>query len=88
MALELNGSKQYPSRSELVQFGRLTCGLSKVSVEGVIEHVCGGVNQALEDMVSYAQMHPDFEAAMQKLTAVFRDGIVSLEVRKQRFDAM
>lgn len=37
LALELNGSKKYPSRQELIRFGRQACGLSNGSVSSMLE---------------------------------------------------
>jgi serine/threonine-protein kinase HipA len=79
LALTLNGSKQYPSRRELLQFGRQACGLSKAGVDSVVEQVTAGVKQAVIDMQTYTQDHPDFEMTMSHLAAVFEGGIGSGE---------
>ena len=43
LALTLNGTKQYPSQQELLQFGRQACGLSKAGVDAVVQRVVAGV---------------------------------------------
>ena len=75
LALALNGTKQYPTRHALLQFGRQACGLSKAGVDAVVEQVIAGVRQALIDMQTYTQDHPDFEMTMTHLAAVFAGGI-------------
>lgn len=75
LALTLNDTKKYPSRQELIRFGRHACGLSKAQVDAIVERVVFGVRQAVGDMQTYTQAHPDFELTMQHLTVVFEEGI-------------
>jgi hypothetical protein len=44
-------------------------------VDAVVEQVIAGVRQALIDMQTYTQDHPDFEMTMTHLAAVFAGGI-------------
>ena len=75
LALELNGTKKYPSRQELLQFGRHSCGLSKATVNIVVEKVLQGVIQTMSDMQEFTKKHPDFELPMTHLTSIFEEGI-------------
>lgn len=78
LALELNGSKQYPSRQVLMQFGRQACGLSKTSVNSMFDQVLHGVIKSIHDMNAFTQLHPDFELPMNHFCAVFQEGIESV----------
>ncbi len=78
LALKLNGSKQYPSRQELMQFGRHACGLSRAAVNSIFDQVLHGVTQSIHDMDAFTQSHPDFELPMKHFCAVFQEGIESV----------
>jgi serine/threonine-protein kinase HipA len=71
LALELNGSKQYPSRSQLVQFGRNACGLSRQVSESILREVAKGIRQAVAEIESYAREHPDFRKTADYLSRLF-----------------
>ncbi|WP_159077460.1 type II toxin-antitoxin system HipA family toxin [Polynucleobacter rarus] len=80
LALELNGSKQYPSYQKLIQFGRQACGLSKASVNSIFDRVIQGVSKSILDMNAFTQSHPDFEKPMEHFCKVFQDGIESMNL--------
>lgn len=79
LALEFNGSKQYPTRKQLVQFARQSCGLSNQNTEIVLANTITGVEKALVEMQAYAKNHPDFQARTEYFTNVFSQGLLSLE---------
>lgn len=75
LALELDGSKQFPSRKQLGQFGRQSCGLSSRKVEMILAQVANGVSRAVTDIQKYAGSNPDFQAAAEILSNVFSGGL-------------
>ncbi|MES2536306.1 MAG: type II toxin-antitoxin system HipA family toxin [Pseudomonadota bacterium] len=75
MALELAGTKSYPDRKQLVNFGRVACKLSQGRVTAILTQVAGGVLQASADMKKYAGRHADFKPAAEHLAAVFKFGL-------------
>lgn len=75
LALELDGSKKFPSRKQIIQFGRQTCGLSSSQVEQILDNVTRGIDLAIKDMQLYAQSHPDFESTAEYLSNVFSGGL-------------
>ena len=78
LALELNGSKGYPSRKQLIQFGRQSCGLSNRQAEMTLEQVADGVEKALAEMKDYLGRNPDFQAGAECLCRVFFQGLEEL----------
>ncbi|MDP2828356.1 MAG: type II toxin-antitoxin system HipA family toxin [Sulfuricellaceae bacterium] len=82
LALELNGSKQFPTRRQLVQFGRQACGLSSRQVEHMLANIAQGVDRAAREMQGYTQEHPDFKSTANHLTKVFARGIAHLTAPK------
>lgn len=75
MALEIDGAKAYPSRKQLLQFARQSCGLSKQNAETVLAKVAQGVEKALAEMQAYAASHPDFQGSADHFSRVFSDGL-------------
>ena len=75
LALHLDGSKKFPSRSQLIQFGRQACGLTNKRVETVVAQVAHGVEQACLEMEAYAGIHSEFQLSAKHLTKIFRKGI-------------
>ena len=77
-ALEMGGSKRFPTRAQLVTYGRQACGLTNKKVESIIEQVVHGVEQACREMELYAAKHEDFQSAADVLMKIFNEGIAEL----------
>ena len=75
MALSLAGSKAWPSKAKLFAYGRLACQLSSTQVRQVHERVLAGVELAGRELERYAQAHPNFAGAAQRLQAMFAKGL-------------
>lgn len=75
MALEIDGSKAYPTLAQLMGFARSACGLSKQTAAGVMHQVAQGVALALNEMQHYAASKPDFATSAAHFSQVFREGI-------------
>jgi serine/threonine-protein kinase HipA len=79
LALEIDGSKQFPTRKQLVQYARQSCGLSNRNTEMILAQVANGVEMALTEMQAYSEKNPDFQCMGKQLTKVFSKGLESLE---------
>ena len=62
MALKLNKSQSYPSRKELIEFGKSFCSVSKPEI--VIERISDAMGKALSDQVD--RVHPDLYKGLHK----------------------
>lgn len=78
LALEIDGSKQYPTRKQLVQFARQSCGLTNRNAEVILAQVAIGVEKALAEMQAYSEKTPDFQRVEKHLANVFSKGLASL----------
>jgi serine/threonine-protein kinase HipA len=78
LALELNGSKSFPSRNQLVQFGRQSCGLSSQKSIKILDQIANGVTMATTEMQLYCGLNPDFQTTAEHLTRVFSSGLLTL----------
>jgi serine/threonine-protein kinase HipA len=74
LALTLGGSKAFPDRRRLSDFGRRACGLSKGQVDEALERVRSGVEGACADMLEYIAEHSDFARTGEHLIATFKQG--------------
>jgi len=75
LALTLAGSKAFPDRRRLSDFGRRACGLGKGQVDEVLERVRSGVEGACADIREYIAAHSDFARAGEHLIATFTQGL-------------
>lgn len=75
LALTLGGSKAFPDRRRLSDFGRRACGLSKGQVDEALERVRSGVEGTCADMREYIAEHSDFARAGEHLIATFKQGL-------------
>ena len=78
LALDLNGSKRYPSRKELIQFARQSCGLQNKIAETILAKIAEGVELAIREMNVYAKTHSDFHPTAVYLSKVFTSGVENL----------
>ncbi len=74
LALTLGGSKAFPERGRVSDFGRRACGLSKAQVDEALERVRSGVEGASADIREYMREHTDFERTGESLIATFSTG--------------
>lgn len=75
MALELAGSKSYPTLKQLKSFARQYCGLSKQNTEAILAATVQGVERALSEMQEYARSHPGFAISAETFSRTFRAGL-------------
>ena len=75
LALSLGGSKQFPDRKALVDFGRRTCNLQAARVATLLDQVVEGVLRAVSTIQEYAKERPDFALTADRLQAVFHRGM-------------
>lgn len=75
LALSLGGSKQFPDRKALVDFGRRTCDLQAARVATLLDQVVEGVLRGVSTIQEYAKERPDFALTADRLQAVFHRGM-------------
>jgi serine/threonine-protein kinase HipA len=75
MGLLLGGSKAWPKRQMLVQFGRTSCNLSEARCNELLARVQDGMTQAMAELSSYRSAHPEFEAVGGKMLAAWSAGL-------------
>lgn len=75
MALLLGGSKAWPKRKMLVQFGRSSCGLSEARCNGLLARVQYGMSCAMKELSDYRGGNPEFERVGEKMTAAWTAGL-------------
>lgn len=74
LALTLGGTKSWPGRKQLVDFGRQACGLPQRRVTETLQQVANGLGLALEEMRAYQRQHPEFSQTAEHLAKIFNDG--------------
>jgi serine/threonine-protein kinase HipA len=75
LALTLGGSKAFPNRAQLSDFGRRACGLTRAHVADVLARVCSGVERAVAEIRDYIAEHDDFTTAGEHLVTTFERGL-------------
>jgi serine/threonine-protein kinase HipA len=75
LALSLRGSKAFPDRARLTDFGQRSCGLTPSTVKLLLERVTTGVAGALAEMRAYARAHPDFAPGAKVFADAFERGL-------------
>jgi serine/threonine-protein kinase HipA len=75
LALTLGGTKAFPERSVLIDFGRRACGLSKATALRVLERVATGVDAVAAEISQFAKDHRGFGRAAESLQAAFVRGL-------------
>ncbi|OAE13742.1 phosphatidylinositol kinase [Pseudomonas simiae] len=75
MGLLLGGSKAWPKRKMLVQFGRSACNLTEARCNELLHRVYSGMNRAMVELSDYGSTHPEFEAVGEKMLAAWAAGL-------------
>lgn len=75
MGLLLGGSKAWPKRKMLVQFGRSSCNLTEARCNELLTRVHSGMNRARVELADYRSTHPAFEAVGEMMLAAWDAGI-------------
>ena len=75
MGLLLGGSKAWPKRKMLVQFGRSSCGLSEARCNELLARVQEGMTHAMAELSAYQSTHPEFAVVGEKMTAAWTAGL-------------
>lgn len=78
LALTLAGSKRFPERRQLVDFGRRACGLSEAKCREILERVAQGVGRAVDEIHQYMKKRQDFAPAGEALVRAFERGLARL----------
>ncbi len=80
LALELCGSKAFPTPDKLRQFGRQACGLTSRQVTVIFGNVARGVRQAMSEISAFTERNRDFTEASQYFLKIFEDGQTQLNM--------
>ncbi len=75
MGLLLGGSKAWPKRKMLVQFGRSACGLTEARCNDLLARVQSGMRSALAELEDYRCDHPEFSAVGEGMAAAWAAGL-------------
>jgi serine/threonine-protein kinase HipA len=75
LALSLNGDRQFPTRTSLMQFSRHACGLTNRQAAAIMERVVDGVRKASAEMTAYGDTHPDFGMAAARFAKTYEEGL-------------
>lgn len=75
MGLLLGGSKAWPKRKMLVQFGRSACSLTESRCNELLARVQDGMTRAMTELSEYRSTHPEFEVVGEKMTAAWSAGL-------------
>lgn len=75
MGLLLGGSKAWPKRKMLVQFGRSSCGLTEARCNELLGKVHDGMRHAMRELAEYRSTHPEFEVVGEKMIAAWEAGL-------------
>ncbi len=79
LALLFGGSKFFPQRKGLINFGRRFCGLTERRVSQLLDWVVHGLDTTLPELMAYQREHPEFAEIGERMQAVWRTGIADLQ---------
>lgn len=75
LGLLLGGSKAWPKRQLLAQFGRSSCNLTEARCNELLARVHGGMSRALQELSEYQSTHSAFESVGEKMKAAWAAGL-------------
>ena len=75
LALTLNGTKQFPSRAELVRFIRRVTSKSEHGAMELLDRVALGVGVAIKEAEKYGRRYPDARRFVERLVGGMRRGL-------------
>ncbi|CAM5791741.1 type II toxin-antitoxin system HipA family toxin [Castellaniella caeni] len=80
LALDLLGSKKYPARQKLTDFGVRICNLPLKTIEAALAEVSCGVRRALDELRLYAENNPRFMGTVgQPMIKCWQAGLASID---------
>jgi len=75
LALTLNGTKEFPTRNELVKFIRFVTAKSERGAVELLERVAHGVTVAVQDARRFAKAHPESRNFADRLVRTLSRGL-------------
>ena len=78
MALTLKGTKRWPTRKRLMEFGTSHCDLSSREASEAINEVAEGISQARKEVDGYARSLPEFREIADKMLRAWEEGLEGL----------
>ena len=87
MALTLAGTKRWPGRKALEDFGRIACSLSADEVRTCLENVEQGVSETMEELKAWVQEEPAFRQVGRAMRAAWEAGLQDLALTSKQGQA-
>ena len=81
MALTMQGTKRWPDRKALMEFGRTACGLNAREAGRCLEDVEHGVYRTMEDLNAWIRDEPAFRHVGRAMRAAWEAGLQTLALR-------
>ena len=75
MGLLLGGSKAWPKRKMLIQFGRTACSLTEARCNELLANVHKGMTRAMVELADYRRANPEFEGVGEKMASAWAAGL-------------
>ena len=75
MALTLNGTKLWPDKQVLSDFGHLSCQLQHTTISHIMEEVAEAVTDTRQDIQEYADDHPAFRVVGSGMLDIWNEGV-------------
>lgn len=74
MALTMNGTNQWPSAEDLVQFGERRSVGTRAAFQRIFERIGDSLADTARDIAAYGQQHPEFAAIGRRMTGEWEKG--------------
>jgi HipA-like protein len=84
LALTLGGTKQFPSRAELIRFIRLVTAKGERGAIEVLERAADGVSASIREAQDYARKHPGARRFVDRLVESMSRGLARLGCTPKR----
>ena len=75
MALTLNGSTRWPTAKELRKLGETRGGLTPAKIRQILERIAEAIQDAAQEVRSYAKEHPRFAGIGQRMLQEWETGV-------------
>ena len=81
MALTLKGTKRWPTKKELLEFGSTHCGLTSQEASEALDEVADGISLASKELVHCANSVPEFKEIAENMLRAWNQGLKHVSER-------
>ena len=81
MALTLKGTKRWPTKKGLLEFGSIHCGLTPQEASEALDEVADGISLASKELVHCANSVPGFKEIAENMLRAWNQGLKELSER-------